>query len=145
MADDVQRAQQIARLIDLKSLELDQASQRLQAEERELTREQAQLTRLETYCNEYQSPKDQPPAQPRLLAMRGAFVTQLRDGIAQQRQVVEAAEQRFNVAQAEWFRLRKLKELLEEKLTELQEARLVASEKQRDEEIQAFFQYRQSR
>lgn len=144
MTDDTQRAQQMARLIELKDLELDQASQRLQAQERELTREQAQLTRLETYYNEYQSPQAQPPAQPRLMAMRGAFVTQLRDGIAQQQKVVAAAQQRFDHAQQEWFRLRKVKELLGDKLSHLNEARAAAADKRRDEEVQAFFQYRQS-
>lgn len=145
MSEYAERQQQLLRLIELKSMELDQASLLLEAQANELTREQAQLARLESYCNEYQSDQVAPPSQPRLLAMRGAFLTQLREGVTQQQQVVQATQRRFDAVQIQWFKLRKVKELLEEKLTDLNSDRLAVSEKQRDAEIQEFFQYRQSR
>jgi flagellar export protein FliJ len=144
MSDEADRLRQLGRLIDLKKLELDQARAKLQDELAFYTREAEQLQRLQQYAQEYQSTAAQ-SEQPRLLAMRGAFLAQIHDSIAQQQRVLGAAQHRVDSAQAQWYRLRKFKEMLEAKVSDLENWRLAKSEKQLDAETQAFFQHRQSK
>lgn len=70
---------------------------------------------------------------------------QLNEGITQQKQVVAKAQVRLDSAQTAWFQLRKFKEMLEEKVSDLEKMRADAAEKRLDAEIQEFVQSRQSR
>jgi flagellar export protein FliJ len=144
MSEITQRLQQLVRLIDIKAVELEQASLKLQAEQQVFAQEEAQLDRLTAYYSEYSSPKSQ-PNQPEMMAMRGAFMGQLNEGITQQKQVVAKAQVRLDSAQTAWFQLRKFKEMLEEKVSDLEKMRADAAEKRLDAEIQEFVQSRQSR